>query len=50
MVFPLSQLMGVINRRDVPLRALLDQGYAVCARFEVDGVKAESPRYKATQQ
>lgn len=45
MVFPLSQLIGVVNRRDVPLRALLGEGYAVRADFQAHGVKAASPLY-----
>lgn len=50
MVFPLSQLIGVVNRRDVPLRTLLEQGYSVRAYIEAHGFKVASPLYRNTHE
>jgi hypothetical protein len=42
-IYPLSQLSCVVNRRDVPFRVLLAQGYTVWASFEFPGTKLTSP-------
>jgi hypothetical protein len=41
--FPLKHLMCVVNRKDVPLEALLNQGYTVRASFEQIGFTIETP-------
>lgn len=35
---PVTQLLCVVNRHDVPLGRLLEQGYTLRASFEIDGV------------
>jgi hypothetical protein len=43
--FPLKHLMCVVNRKDVPLEALLNQGYTVRASFEQIGFTIETPQF-----
>ncbi len=42
-VYPLSQLICVVNRRDVPFRALFERGYSVHASLEFPGVTLVTP-------
>ncbi|MGA2880226.1 MAG: hypothetical protein ABSG13_14865 [Bryobacteraceae bacterium] len=41
--YPLSQLICIVNRTDVPFRTLLEQGYSVRATFEFPGVTLATP-------
>ncbi len=41
--YPLSRLICIVNRNDVPLRPLLAQGYTVRASFHFPGVKLVTP-------
>ena len=42
-VYPLNQLICVVNRKDVPFRALFEHGYNVHASFEFPGVTLVTP-------
>ena len=42
-LYPLSQLICVVNRKDVPFRALWERGYAVRAWMEFPGVRLATP-------
>jgi hypothetical protein len=42
-LYPLSQLMCVVNRRDVPLRALVEQGYRIQASFDFSWMRLTTP-------
>ena len=41
--YPLSQLVCVVNRKDVPFRTLWEQGYMVRASFELPGARLQTP-------
>jgi hypothetical protein len=41
--YPLSQLVCVVNRKDVPFRTLWEQGYVVRASFELPGARLQTP-------
>lgn len=41
--FPFSRLISVINRKDVPLQDLLEQGYSIKASFKIPGLSLLSP-------
>jgi hypothetical protein len=41
-VYPLSQLICVVNRKDVPFRTLWEQGYIVRASFELTGARLQT--------
>ena len=43
LLYPLRQLICVVNRHDVPIRALLAQGYKVRASFQFPGVTLTTP-------
>ena len=42
-IYPLSQLVSVVNRKDVPFRTLWEQGYIVRASFEFPGARLQTP-------
>ena len=42
-IHPLSQLVCVVNRKDVPFRTLWEQGYMVRASFELPGARLQTP-------
>jgi hypothetical protein len=44
-IYPLSQLICVVNRQDVPFRPLLAQGYTVRASFDFPGVTLATPEF-----
>ncbi len=46
-VYPLSQLISVVNRKDVPFRPLLEQGYTVRAAFGFPWVTLTTPDWPA---
>jgi hypothetical protein len=42
-VYPLNRLISVVNRKDVPFRALWERGYAVRASFEFPFARLTTP-------
>ncbi len=42
-VYPVKQLICVVDRKDTPLEDLLKQGYSVRASFETPPVKVQTP-------
>lgn len=42
-IYPLSQLICVVNRKDVPFRTLWKQGYMMRASFEFPGARLQTP-------
>jgi hypothetical protein len=42
-IYPLSQLVCVVNRKDVPFRTLWEQGYMLRASFELPGARLQTP-------
>jgi hypothetical protein len=46
-IYPLSQLISVVNRKDVPFRLLLAQSYTVRASFGFPGVALSTPDWPA---
>jgi hypothetical protein len=42
-LYPLSQLICVVNRKDIPFRALWERGYTVRAWMEFPGVRLATP-------
>jgi len=48
-LYPLSQLICVVNRKDIPFRALLEQGYWVRASFEFPFTRLTTPDFSWRQ-
>jgi hypothetical protein len=48
-LYPLIQLICVVNRKDVPFRALLEQGYWVRASFEFPFTRLTTPDFSWRQ-
>jgi hypothetical protein len=48
-IYPLSKLICVVNRKDVPFRALLEQGYRVRASFEFPFTRLTTPDFSWRQ-
>ncbi len=42
-IYPLSQLVCVVNRKDVPFRTLWEQGYMVRTSFELPAARLQTP-------
>jgi hypothetical protein len=46
-LYPLSQMICVVNRKDVPFRPLLERSYTVRASFGFPGVTHRTPYWPA---